>query len=34
MPNTIDDIELRSEEVQDILEAVPNWMIRYGNLLI
>lgn len=34
MPNTIDDIELRSEEVQDILEALPNWMIRYGNLLI
>ena len=33
MPN-INDIELRSEEVQDVLEAVPHWMIRYGNMLI
>ncbi|WP_458627595.1 HlyD family secretion protein [Winogradskyella sp. PC D3.3] len=27
-------IELRSEHVQELLEAVPSWMIRYGNLLI
>lgn len=27
-------IELRSEQVQDILEAVPNWMIRWGNTLV
>ncbi|WP_299526045.1 HlyD family efflux transporter periplasmic adaptor subunit [Winogradskyella sp.] len=27
-------IELRSEHVQELLETVPNWMIRYGNLLI
>lgn len=33
MPRNL-DIELRSEEVQEILEAVPNWMIRYGNMLI
>jgi len=33
MPNN-QDIELRSEEVQEILEAVPNWMIRWGNLLV
>ena len=28
------NIEIRSEEVQEILESVPNWMIRYGNMLI
>ena len=27
-------IELRSEQVQDILEAIPNWMILWGNTLI
>ena len=27
------DIEIRSEEVQEILTKVPNWMIRYGNTL-
>ena len=26
-------IELRSEEVQEILNYVPNWMIRWGNTL-
>lgn len=31
MPN---NIELRSEEVQEILSFVPNWMIRWGNSLI
>ena len=25
---------LRSEEVQEILTAVPNWMIRWGNTLV
>ena len=30
--NTI--IELRSEEVQEILTRVPNWMIRWGTVLI
>lgn len=28
------NIELRSEEVQEILSFVPNWMIRCGNSLI
>lgn len=28
------DIELRSEEVQDILTRVPHWMIRWGNIVI
>jgi hypothetical protein len=34
MPDTLDDIQLRSEEVQEILTQVPHWMIRWGNLLI
>lgn len=34
MPNSNREIELRSEEVQDILSQVPHWMIRWGNLLI
>lgn len=29
-----EEIELRSEEVQDILTRVPHWMIRWGNVLI
>ncbi|TXD49769.1 HlyD family secretion protein [Polaribacter sp. IC073] len=33
MSNKIEDIELRSEEVQEILTKVPNWMIRWGNTL-
>lgn len=28
------DIEIRSEVVQEILGLVPNWMIRWGNALI
>ncbi len=28
------EIELRSEEVQDILTRIPHWMIRWGNILI
>ena len=34
MPETLDDIQLRSEEVQEILTRVPHWMIRWGNLLL
>ncbi|PKV52050.1 multidrug resistance efflux pump [Aquimarina sp. MAR_2010_214] len=34
MPDTLDEIQLRSEEVQEILTRVPHWMIRWGNLLI
>ncbi len=31
--NRLDNIELRSEEVQEILTKVPHWMIRWGNVL-
>ena len=34
MPREIEDIEIRSEEVQEILNQVPNWMIRWGNTLL
>lgn len=30
----LDNIELRSESVQDILTQPPHWMIRWGNTLI
>lgn len=35
MPNKteIESIDLRSEEVQEILTRVPNWMIRWGSAL-
>ena len=33
MPREIQEINLRSEEVQEILTKVPNWMIRWGNVL-
>ena len=33
MKNKLDNIELRSEEVQEILTSVPDWMIRWGNVL-
>lgn len=33
MPNTLDKIELRSEEVQEILTKIPHWMIRWGSVL-
>lgn len=33
MPEALNDIELRSEEVQDILSDVPHWMIRWGSTL-
>jgi multidrug resistance efflux pump len=29
----IEQIELRSEEVQEILTKVPHWMLRWGNVL-
>lgn len=29
----IESLELRSEEVQEILTKVPHWMIRWGNVL-
>ena len=32
MENT--EIELRSEEVQEILTRIPNWMIRWGSVVI
>jgi multidrug resistance efflux pump len=31
MPDQLEDIELRSEEVQEILTKVPSRIIRYGN---
>jgi len=34
MPDALEDIEIRSEEVQEILTAVPSWMIRWGNSVI
>jgi len=34
MPEIQDIIQIRSEEVQEILSFVPNWMIRWGNALI
>lgn len=33
MPEQQNSVELRSEQVQEILTAVPNWMIRWGNTL-
>lgn len=33
MPQNNLDIQIRSEEVQEILTSVPNWMIRWGNSL-
>jgi HlyD family type I secretion membrane fusion protein len=34
MPEEKDEIKIRSDEVQEILSAVPNWMIRWGISLI
>ena len=34
MPENSQDIQIRSEEVQEILTKVPNWMIRWGNTLL
>jgi len=33
MPNH-NEIELRSEEVQDILTKIPHWIIRWGSLVV
>lgn len=33
MPNE-KEIELRSEEVQEILTRIPNWMIRWGTIVV
>lgn len=33
MNQKLEDLELRSEEVQEILTKVPHWMIRWGNIL-
>src|SRR5690606_3084206 len=33
MSKNKDAIEIRSEQVQEILTKVPSWMIRWGNLL-
>jgi len=33
MENKLEEIELRSEEVQEILTKIPHWMIRWGNVL-
>lgn len=34
MPQIQEDIQIRSEEVQEILSFVPNWMIRWGMTLV
>lgn len=34
MPQNNQEIEIRSQEVQEILSHVPNWMIRWGNTLL
>ncbi len=31
MPESLEDIKLRSEVVQDILTKVPHWMVRWGS---
>lgn len=33
-PDILDNIELRSDSVQDILTKPPHWMVRWGNTLI
>ena len=30
----LDNIELRSESVQDILTKPPHWIIRWGNTVV
>ncbi len=34
MSNNIENIELRSEIVQEILSNPPHWMIRWGNIIL
>jgi multidrug resistance efflux pump len=31
--DNLDNIELRSEDLQEVLKKVPHWMIRWGNVL-
>lgn len=33
MSGELNNIELRSEEVNDVLSKVPSWMVRWGNTL-
>lgn len=33
MENKLENIKLRSEEVQEILNKMPHWTIRWGNLI-
>lgn len=33
MVNELKDLEIRSEEVQEILTRIPHWMVRWGSLL-
>lgn len=32
--NILEDINLRSEQVQEVLETPPNWLIRWGSLVL
>lgn len=32
--NILDNINLRSEQVQEVLETPPNWLIRWGSLMM
>lgn len=32
--NILENINLRSEQVQEVLETPPNWLIRWGSLVI
>ena len=34
MPDRADEIELYSEEVQDILGTPPRWLVRWGTTVI
>ena len=34
MSKKIDEIDLRSKEVQDLLGRVPSWLIRNGNVMV
>ncbi len=34
MSEKLENIDLRSEDIQEILTKVPHWMIRYGNIIL
>lgn len=34
MPNKDENIELRSEEVQELLTRIPSRLLRYGSMVI